>query len=258
LEARLTQAVLFKRVIDAMKDLVTDASFDFSDAGLSMQAMDSSHVSLCFMNLTAEGFERYRCDRNLSLGLSLANLGKILKCAGTEDTLTLKAIDEPDTLSLMFENKTQDKIMDFEMKLMDIDEENLGIPDQEYKCKITMDCNEFARIIRDLSALGDTCNIACTKDGVKFSVEGDVGNANITIKPTKTVDKEEGTSITMKEPVELTFALRYLKFFTQAAPLSSKVSLSMSEDIPLLTEFQLGDNAGSLKYYLAPKIDEEG
>merc|ERR1712232_83688 len=210
------------------------------------------------MKLSTDGFDEYRCDRNISLGLNIPNLSKILKCAGNEDTITLKAQDDPDTISFMFENKNQDKIMDFDMKLMDIDSENLGIPDQEYKAKIEMDSSEFQRIIRDLSALGDTCTIACNKEGVKFSVEGDVGKANIVLKQTEAVDKEkEGTTINMEEPVELTFAIRYLKFFTQATPLSSKVNLSMSAEVPLVVEYPLDNNAGSLQYYLAPKIDDE-
>lgn len=144
------------------------------------------------------------------------------------------------------------------MKLMDIDNENLGIPDQEYKCKISMDGQEFLKIIRDLSALGDTCTIGCTKEGVSFSVEGDVGKANIIIKPTDSVDKDkEGTEIQMEEPVELTFALRYLKFFTQATPLSKQVTLSLSPDVPLLVEYPLDSNTGRVAYYLAPKIDDE-
>ena len=48
------------------------------------------------------------------------------------------------------------------------------------------------------------------------------------------VDKEEEAVIVdMREAVTLTFSLRYLNFFTKAAPLSTQVSLSMSEDVPL-------------------------
>ena len=36
------------------------------------------------------------------------------------------------------ENQSQDRISDFELKLMDIDSEHLGIPDTEYKCQIKM------------------------------------------------------------------------------------------------------------------------
>ena len=38
--------------------------------GVSMQAMDSSHVSLVSLELKADGFEPYRCDKNITLGLN--------------------------------------------------------------------------------------------------------------------------------------------------------------------------------------------
>jgi hypothetical protein len=50
----------------------------------------------------------------------------------------------------------QDKISDFELKLMDIDSEHLGIPDTEYGATINMPSGEFLRIVRDLSTIGDT------------------------------------------------------------------------------------------------------
>ena len=116
-EARLGQGSLLKKICESMKELVADANIDVAATGLSMQAMDSSHVSLCALLLRCDGFESYRCDRNMSLGLSMNNLSKILKCAGNEDTVTLKHDDGTDTLSLMFESGTQDRISDFEMKL---------------------------------------------------------------------------------------------------------------------------------------------
>lgn len=71
-EARLVQGSLFKKVLDAIKDLVTEANWDCSANGMSMQAMDSAHVSLCFIDLNADGFDPYRCDRNLTLGLNIS------------------------------------------------------------------------------------------------------------------------------------------------------------------------------------------
>ena len=44
--------------------------------------MDSSHVSLCALKMKAEGFDHYRCDKSISLGVNTPNLSKILKCAG--------------------------------------------------------------------------------------------------------------------------------------------------------------------------------
>lgn len=108
-EAKLIQGALLKKIVEAVRELVTDANLDCSESGISMQAMDSSHVSLCAMLIRSDGFDHYRCDRNLSIGLSMANISKILKCAGNTDKVTLKAEDKPDILTLMFESESESR-----------------------------------------------------------------------------------------------------------------------------------------------------
>ncbi|NXP04529.1 PCNA protein, partial [Thinocorus orbignyianus] len=256
-EARLVQGSVLKRVLEALKDLITEACWDLGSGGISLQSMDSSHVSLVQLTLRSEGFDTYRCDRNIAMGVNLNSMSKILKCAGNEDIITLRAEDNADTLALVFEAPNQEKVSDYEMKLMDLDVEQLGIPEQEYSCVVKMPSAEFARICRDLSHIGDAVVISCAKDGVKFSANGELGNGNIKLSQTSNVDKEEeAVNIEMNEPVQLTFALRYLNFFTKATPLSPTVTLSMSADVPLVVEYKIAD-MGHLKYYLAPKIEDQ-
>ena len=112
-EARLTQGKVFKQLIEALKDLVQEANIDCSDDEISIQAMDNSHVSLVAVSLRSGGFDHFRCDRPISLGFNAANMGKILKCAGNDDIITLKAEDEGDALTMMFESPNGDRIADF-------------------------------------------------------------------------------------------------------------------------------------------------
>jgi len=256
LEARITQGSLLKKLIEAVKDLVTEANFDCSASGIALQAMDSSHVSLVAMQLKAEGFDHYRCDRDMSIGMNMASLSKILKCANNDDIITLKAEDDAEVVTFMFESPNQEKISDFEMKLMVIDSEHLGIPETDYSGEVTMPSGEFQKICRDLTTFGDTATIAASKEGVKFSVSGDMGTGNVTVRQNASVEKEAQTLIELQEPVSLTFALRYLNFFTKATPMSEQVTLSLSKEVPLAVEYGVGD-MGHLRYYLAPKVDEE-
>jgi len=258
-EARLTQASLMKKLVDSMKDLVSDGNMECSSAGISLQAMDSSHVSLVSLKLNSEGFSFFRCDKTMSLGLNLGNLSKILKCAGNDDTMALRSEEKTDNVTFLFESEALDRAAEFQMKLMDLDAEALNIPEETYMCVIKMPSTEFQRICRDLAVLGDTCVIECTKEGIKFSVAGDMGTGSITHKHGSgaSSDKpDEGTFISSEKKVELTFALRYLNFFAKATPLSSQVVLQMSPDVPIVVEYNLGP-IGHLKYFLAPKIDEE-
>lgn len=105
LEARLQQARVLKTLLEAVKELVSECNFDCNDSGIALQAMDNSHVALVSMLLRADGFDPYRCDRNIPLGVNLTSLNKILKCARNDDIMTLKAEDNGDVLSMVFESK---------------------------------------------------------------------------------------------------------------------------------------------------------
>ena len=62
--------------------------------------------------------------------------------------------------------------------------------------------------------------------------------------------------VDMEEPVELNFALRYLNFFTKATPLATQVIISLNPDVPMVVEYPIQE-LGHIKFYLAPKIEEE-
>lgn len=144
------------QVVDAIKDLVQDCNFDCNDSGIALQAMDNSHVALVSMMLRTEMFDPYRCDRNIALGINLGSLTKVLRAAQNEDVLTLKAEDSPDVVNLVFESSGADRISEYDIKLMDIDQEHLGIPETEYAATITMSPAEFQRICRDLIAISES------------------------------------------------------------------------------------------------------
>ena len=106
-QAKLTEGILLKKLIESIKDLVTDINLEITATGISLQAMDSAHVSLVSLKINETGFEEYRCDKNITLGLNLSDFSKILKMAKSDDTLTLKAEEENSYLSIVFENKSK-------------------------------------------------------------------------------------------------------------------------------------------------------
>ena len=103
-QAKLSEGILLKKLIESIKDLVTDINLDITSTGISLQAMDSSHVALVTLNLSSDGFEEYRCDKQMTLGVSVTNLSKIMKCGGNDDSITLSAEEDPSNLHIKFEN----------------------------------------------------------------------------------------------------------------------------------------------------------
>ena len=96
--------------------------------------------------------------------------------------------------------------------------------------------------------------IEASKDGIRFSCQGDIGSGSVTVRQHSSVEKpDSNVKIELSEPVSLTFSLKYLVNFCKASGLASKVKLCLSQEVPLLVEYQL---AGSsyLRFYLAPKV----
>ena len=69
--------------------------------------MDSAHVSLVSLQLNESGFEQFRCDKPITLGINLTDFSKILKMAQNDDIVTLKADDENSFLNIIFDNKSK-------------------------------------------------------------------------------------------------------------------------------------------------------
>merc|ERR1719348_1969107 len=136
------------------------------------------------MQLLESGFEQYRCDSDQCLGIQFSALSKILKCMTSKDSLSIQAQSDGDVVNFIFES---------------MDQEQLGIPDTEYDTIIEMPSAEFQRICRDLAAIGDTVTISATKQGVKFSVNGDIGSGDMTIKGMMTNNKSSSSKI-KKDP----------------------------------------------------------
>merc|ERR1719204_380334 len=90
LEATLKNGEVLRKIITAISDLVTDANFDCREQGMSLQAMDSSHVSLVSMLLRCEGFDPWRCDRSCQLGIHLEHMMKLLKCMASKDSIEMR------------------------------------------------------------------------------------------------------------------------------------------------------------------------
>jgi len=128
---------LFKKVVESLKDLIRQGTWDCGEKGIQLQAMDSAHVCLVFVSLEAEGFDNYKCDRALSIGVDMESMSKVLRCAAKDDIIELSAKgDRPDNLKFTFEAPDQERISEYEMKLMNIEEEHLQIPDTDYSVTV--------------------------------------------------------------------------------------------------------------------------
>merc|ERR1719324_2030933 len=155
-----------------MKDLCKDVNFDCSERGIQVQSMDSSHVALVSLLLRESAFQEFKCDRGVSLGMNVDSLQKVLRMCGASDSLKLRADTGADHVSFQCESSAEDRIADFDLK-----------------------------VCRDLKEFGETMQINASKEGIRFSVQGDLGSGNVVLKPREAEKPEERVSLTVHEAV---------------------------------------------------------
>lgn len=74
----------------------------------------------------------------------------------------------------------------------------------------------------------------------------------------------QAITLEVTDPVNVNFSIKYMNQFTKATSLSSRVRISLCNDVPIVIEYPLtedgkpgGQQHGHLRFYLAPKIDDE-
>jgi proliferating cell nuclear antigen len=251
-------ASTWKRIMDTIKDIVNEANFQFTDngdfAGISFQAMDASHVALIALHISNSAFQSFLCDRDFSIGLSCSHVAKISKCGQDNDALSIEYSGGDDKIELTFRSPKLTREAAFELKLMNIEQEQLLIPDTQYACTVVCDSSELKRNINELSSIGDTVTIIVNAKQMKLCVHGECrGQVVLTCESIKCAHNGE---------LSATLTLKYLTQFFKAASLGDKTIIYMNPEEPVLFDFPFSvrstadDPDCHMKFYLAPKIDE--
>merc|ERR1711998_614911 len=109
----------------------------------------------------------------------------------------LKWENDADKLNFQCENSEDDRIADFDLKLMQIESEHMEIPEQQYKVVAKLPSSEFQKICRDLKEFGETMQMKASKEGITFSVQGDLGTGNVMLKPRESDKPEEKVALSV-------------------------------------------------------------
>ena len=74
-----------------------------------------------------------------------------------------------------------------------------------------------------------------------------------------TVDEDEkkiSNSVMVKKPTNIALSMKFLKTFANHT-LSSSVVIEMQEELPLMVQYNFDNDLGYLRFYLAPKGDDD-
>ncbi len=199
---RLASASRLKAIVDALKELVQEAQLACSPRGLTMQAMDPAHCALSMLELPAEDFELFWCDRPMVLGLSIEHLGLVLKGATAVDALELRAQFDADVVQIALLGPREAR---YELRLMTIDVEDIGFPDTPLSCTASLVSTELRQVFMDIKDFGDEVALSAQGTKLVLTCRGDLGSVVLTL-PTLTLAAQP-------EPFSFNYAMAYMVKF---------------------------------------------
>ena len=252
--ATTVQSGVFKTLVEAVKEIITDGNIVIDENGMSLSAMDTSQTVLVSLHLDAANFEVYACERRQIIGLNFHNFFKLIKTMTNTDTLTMFIeAENPNVIGLRIENSEKRSMTIYKLNLLDINEDEISLPPATFESMITMPSVDFQKFIRDMSQIGDVVDIKSVGQQLILSCKGDFCSQETVI------GEAGGNGFSMKNDdkeliVQAKFALKYLVLFTKCTNLSSQCECYLKTDFPLVMSYSVA-NLGVIKLLLAPHKD---
>lgn len=246
MQLKTIQATAVRNVFEVLKDIINDVNVYFGKDGIRIISLDTARVSLVYMFMAAENFEEYSCPNDIIAGINMTNIYKLLKSVSNSDMLTM-TIDGTEYLDIIIQNETKKSMSKFSLKLLDINEDILDVPEIEMNILTTLPSIDFQRICRDMGNLSNEIEIYRHEKNLILSCNGDFANQETTIECPQHSENRVGN----------VFSLKYLNLFTKATGMSSSVQIFQHEQddsMPIILKYSIA-NLGYMKFYLAPKAD---
>jgi proliferating cell nuclear antigen len=213
--------------------------------------MDGSKISLVYFKLNADGFEEYTCNGTYELGINVANLYKLLRSAGSHDSILLRYMKtDLHRLEITIQNFDKNSITRFDMKLIEIDSNYIEISDIDFDTIITMPSNYFQRMCRDMHDISNTLRIVSKDSKISFECDSDFASQKTFIGDTT----DGRINITKGDDYDAKFSLKYLTNFCKASGLSQVVELFLKDGYPLVLKYSIG-SLGTLKFVVSFTYD---
>lgn len=247
------QGNAIRTLFEVLKEIVHDVSLRIDPTGVKLLTLDGARCALVYMRLRADAFEEFRCEGSHALGINMSSMFKLVKTSGTHDTITMYMdSNATDELGIKIQNAEKNSLTDFKLKLLDVDDEIITLPDVEFDNVITMPSTFFQRLCRDMLNISETMFIRSEGNRLVMGCNGDFARQETVIGE---ADAGMNMSARSDKVIEGRFSLKYLSLFAKASNLSNTIELFLKDAYPLILKYNVA-SLGELRFCVAPKIDE--
>ena len=249
---RTVKAAPFRTLIEAIKDILTEANLEIDSTGLKILSMDGTHTVLVHLRLQADRFDEYYCPQKHILGVNMINLFKLVKTMSNNESIVLY-MKKSDTTKLGIEilNGEKQMVTHFALNLIELDIKAIHIPPVQFSSVFTMPSVDFQKIIRDMHTLGEVVEIQSASHELVFRCNGDYAEQETTFSFGQNgLTQQASTSSVI---VQGNFILKYLVLFTKCTSLCSDITLHLKNDYPIIVEYTVA-GLGEIKLALSPSL----
>ena len=250
-EIRTVQSSAFRTLIEALKEILTEANLEFDSTGVKVVDVDDTHTVLTYLRLYADRFEYFYCPAKYVLGINMIYLFKLIKTLSNNDSLTLfLPAANPNKLGIRAENAEKGTTHTWMMKLFDTNVEKIEFPNMTFTSIIHMPSADFQKICRDFHALAEKLEITSSNTDLIFRCMGDFVDGETVMMS----NNQGGIEVERKttEIVQGVFELKYLVLFTKCTNLCASTQIHLKNDLPLVLRYMVA-NLGEVRLVLAPQ-----
>ena len=250
-EIRTVQSSAFRTLIEAIKEILTEANLEFDSTGMKVIDLDETHTVLTYLRLHADRFEYFYCPAKYVLGINMLYLFRLIKTLSNNDSLTLfLPASNPNRLGIRAENAEKGTTNTWMMKLFDTNVENIVLPNIAFTSIIHMPSADFQKICRDFNALAEKREITSSNSDLIFRCVVDFVDGETVMMSTQQGGIEVHRNTT--EIVQGIFELKYLVLFTKCTNLCASTQIHLKNDLPLVLRYMVA-NLGEVRLMLAPQ-----
>lgn len=243
-KARMKMDVL-RELVEVIATLVPEAKLVVSKDGVSVKAVDPSHVAMLVLTLNKSAFEEFTGE-STEIGIDVEKFKEILRLSKPGDLIDLQYDGGKNRLVVKVGKVTRHMSVVDPAGITDPKVPNVSPPGVAV---VSMD--ELRQGIRGSESISDHVTLVLEPSGFTMHSEGETDRVDLHIP------KEGLKRLEVKEAVRSMYPLDFFSSMVKSITSSETATLHVGNEYPLKIEFSVANERGEGRFLLAPRVEED-
>lgn len=245
----MNDSSLLRDSLDAVSGLVNEATFEFTNNGLSLKAIDPAVVSMATLKMAPTCFDQYELAGDVKITLNLDYFLEVLKRAKQSDKVIIELLPEAGNLKVTMIGNLK---REFKIGLIENPEKEQKVPSPEFSGKIIIDNNVLRDAVKNCQMVSDYATFFVDADKFSITAMGDFNDVLHELKKDSPYLKE----LSFLNEESSKYSLEYLEKIIRGDKVSGQTIIKFKKDYLLQIEYSEIDKI-SLVFILAPRIEND-